>query len=235
MNSTDLRLGPHVLHADAHLCAVCKPAGMPVQPDPTGDVDLQQWVRDILADGDLTLAHRLDRPVSGVVLLARNAEALRKVNALFRDRQVSKTYLAIVEGQVQEDDDKGPVLVEHVLRHDTTRKRTRVLSAVKEGATASRLRYWVLARGDRYTLLRVVPEGGVFHQIRAQLAAAGHPIKGDVKYGARRGGKDRSIALHAHTLSFVHPTTGADLLLTAPPPDAPIWTALLAKADAAPM
>ncbi|MBK6343125.1 MAG: RluA family pseudouridine synthase [Flavobacteriales bacterium] len=218
-----------VLFCDQWLLAVCKPAGMPVQADPTGDEDLLSLLRRERKELALELAHRIDRPVSGVVLLARTAEANSALQALFRERRFEKRYWAIVEGQVQE---RGSVVLVHRLAQDARNRKARVSEV--QGDEASRTQVQVLARGDRYTLVECMPEGGAFHQIRAQLAAWGHPIKGDVKYGARRGEKDRSIGLHAREIRFVHPFTGMDMRIMAQAPQQGIWPVLCAAAGLAP-
>lgn len=203
-----------MLWDDAALLAVDKPAGMLVQPDPTGAPDLLSAVRALHPGAAIGLPHRLDRPVSGVVLFSRTTEALQALNRLFRERAVRKTYWAVVTGTVS-----AGLVLEHALVHDARAHRARVS---ERGAPAT-LAVRPLSIGERYTFVEVIPQGGAFHQIRAQLAAAGHPIKGDVKYGARRGERDRSIALHARSLALIHPFTGASLLLEAPLPDTPTW------------
>jgi 23S rRNA pseudouridine1911/1915/1917 synthase len=130
---------------------------------------------------------------------------------------VEKTYLAIVEGRPDEEGD----LVHH-LEHAGGSRKARVM----DGAGNARLHFRSWAAGERYTLLEVVPQGGVFHQIRAQLAASGHPIKGDVKYGARRGEPDRSIGLHAWRMAFPYPSTGERVMVEAPLPSRSIWPVL---------
>jgi 23S rRNA pseudouridine1911/1915/1917 synthase len=215
------------LFADAHLIAVSKPAGMPVQPDPTGDADLLTLLRHARKEPGLELAHRIDRPVSGVVLLARTAEANSALHALFRERRMEKRYWAIVEGRVEE----AHAELRHRLAHDARRHKAIASNATEGEEAFTRVR--LLAQGDRYALVECMPLGGAFHQIRAQLAAWGHPIKGDVKYGARRGEKDRSIALHARSLRFVHPFTGAQVIVEARAPEAMPWPALAQAAGGA--
>lgn len=216
-----------VLFSDPWLLVVCKPAGTPVQSDLTGDEDLLSLLRRERKEPSLELAHRIDRPVSGVVLLARTAEANTAMQALFRERRMGKRYWAIVEGRVEEPH----VELRHRLVHDA-RKHKAVISKTADGEEAC-THVRVLALGDRYTLAECAPEGGAFHQIRAQLAAWGHPIKGDVKYGARRGEKDRSIALHARSVRFVHPITGKELTVEASAPLTGIWRPLVASAGLA--
>lgn len=219
---------PVVLLEDAHLLAVSKPAGLPVQSDPTGDEDLLTLLRRERKEASLELAHRIDRPVSGVVLLAKTIEANSALQALFRERRMEKRYWAIVEGQVHE----AQAELRHRLVHDA-RSHKAVVSKGAEGEEAC-THVRLLAQGDRYALVECMPEGGAFHQIRAQLAAWGHPIMGDVKYGARRAMKDRSIGLHARSLRFKHPFTGAEVRVEATAPEAMPWPALVARAGTAP-
>lgn len=207
-----------VLFRDEHLLAVNKPASVPAQADSTGDADVLQ----LLGDPALLLTHRIDRPVSGVLLLARDANTQRMLNEAFAAQTVRKTYLAIVEGRVE-----GERELEHWLMHDTKAHKARVVPAARKGAFVVRLRLKALTIGERYTLVEVRPEGGRFHQIRAQLAAFGHAIKGDVKYGARRGEPDRSIALFAQRIELAHPVTGEALCVEAPMPATGVWPKLV--------
>lgn len=228
MSSTEPGAGIAILHLDPYICVALKPGGMPVQPDSTGSPSLLELLSDQLKGKELGLVHRLDRPVSGAVLLARDADVLRDLNAQFRDRQVQKSYWAIVEGVPAIDSSQEWQVLEHRLVHDGRAKRSRVAEADgPEGDASSLLRFRVLAQGERLALLEVRPEGGAFHQIRAQLAAAGTPIRGDVKYGARRGEKDRSIGLHARYLAFVHPIDGKPIEVIAPAPSTQVWRAML--------
>lgn len=221
MSSTDGN-ALNVLFKDAWCIAVWKPAGVPVQPDTTGDRDLLSMMRSDLREPAVQLVHRIDRPVSGVVLFARDADALPALHAIFRDRGVEKIYWAIVEGKV---DQPEAIVLEHTLQHDAQAHKARVMEVPSRSPSRSRVRS--ISNGDRYTLVEVMPVGGAFHQIRAQLAAWGHPIKGDVKYGARRGEKDRSIALHARSICFKHPITHAEVRIEAPAPSSALWPSLL--------
>lgn len=223
MSASNTEAPVELVHADAWIVVADKPVGMPVQADRTRDGSLLDNVRRTTGRHDLELVNRIDRPVSGLVLLAERGEALSLLNDQFRERAVEKIYWAIVEGRV---DGNGPRLLEHSLMQDGISHKAVVKDA--PSAVRARLNITALAGGDRYTLLQVVPEGGAFHQIRAQLAAWGHPIKGDVKYGARRGEKDRSIALHAQALRFEHPITAKELHLRCDPPNGQtLWRALL--------
>lgn len=213
-----------VLYRDAHLIAVNKPGGRPVQADKTGDAHvLGMLAGEFPQDRHLGLPHRLDRPVSGVLLITRTQEALAAMNTLFAARAVRKTYWAIVSGT-------PPVsgIWEHRLVHDTRQHKARVSD--DPSVEMSRVVIERVAAGERYGLIELVPDGGRFHQLRAQCAAAGFPIKGDVKYGARRGEKDRSIALHARSIAFMHPFDAREIRIVAEPPGA-LWSTLLKGAS----
>lgn len=220
MSSTER--GPwHLVFRDEHLLVVNKPPGIPVQPDRTGDACLLQPVQNDFPEYAMGSPHRIDRPVSGLVVFTLDAAALRDMDRLFREQQVMKKYLAVVEGRPGE---QGSLV--HRLAHAGGSRKAAV-TGPGQGKQVQ-LHYRMVKAGERYTLLEVEPQGGAYHQIRAQLAAAGLPIKGDVKYGARRGEKDRSIALHAWRLQFRHPATGDQLCLEAPVPANGIWMALQA-------
>jgi 23S rRNA pseudouridine1911/1915/1917 synthase len=224
-NSTEATPPVPVLWQDEHLLVIDKPAGVPAQPDTTGDPDVLTLLAGQLGVPPLSPVHRLDRPVSGAMVVALRPEAKRALDAAFRERRVEKWYWAIVEDKAGRE--LGERLeLHHLLQHDTRRKRAVVVPAAATDDRAAVLRIVVLARGEHYTLLEVRPLGGAFHQIRAQLAAAGMPIKGDVKYGARRGEPDRSIALHARGLRFTHPVLGGEFAVEAPAPEKPLWRAL---------
>jgi 23S rRNA pseudouridine1911/1915/1917 synthase len=213
-----------ILWSDQDVLAVYKPAGVPVQPDPTGDPDLLSSLRTACNEPSIGLVHRLDRPVSGVMLFSRNEKATATLSAQFRERLVKKTYWAIVEGRFPEDR-----TLEHVLVHDAKAHKARVKGSTPPDDDVATLHVHVLVQGDRYSLLELTPVGGAFHQIRVQLAAAGFPIKGDVKYGARRGEKDRSIALHARSITFSLPVNNIDQSCQADPPESTIWQVFMAQ------
>lgn len=227
-NSTEGPVTPTVVLEEPSFAVVNKPAGMPVQADTTGDPDLLGWARAHWQDAQFELVNRIDRPVSGAVLLAREASMLAALNEAFRERRVEKVYWAIVQGAVKVPTEG--MLLQDRLSHDTREHKARVLPEEGSEGEWARLRIRALAVGDRLSLLEVRPEGGAFHQIRAQLAAWGHPIQGDVKYGARRGERDRSILLHARSLTFAHPDTGHRILAEAPAPVRSPWPAFLALA-----
>mgnify|MGYP006266591817 CR=1 FL=1 len=224
-----MNIGNLVLYKNNQLIAFNKPPGLAVQPDPTGEKSLLE-LASIYTKGPIHLLHRIDRPASGVVLFAKTETAVVHLNEQFRQRAVQKVYLAIVQNPLPAP--SGELV--HYLRHDTHARKARLAEAGAEGAKKAVLRYRRLAEGDRYDLLEIHLGSGRFHQIRAQLASVGCPVRGDVKYGFRRGNKDRSIQLHAWKLHVQHPVSGETEHLTAPPPETSIWeafTSALSSAD----
>lgn len=228
MSSTETPL--QVLWRDDHLIAVLKPAGIPSQPDKTGDASVLELVGGLSGKGsrqdELGLPHRLDRPVSGVLLVATNTQALAGLNAAFAAGSVRKEYWAIVHGAPPETGEWV-----HRFKQDSSRHMA-VVCAPTEGREV-RVQFRKMVQGDRYALMVLQPIGGMFHQLRAQCSAAGFPIKGDVKYGARRGEPDRSIGLHARSLSFENPVSGNLITVEAPAPNTVLWNALLGLAGGA--
>ncbi len=214
------KIGNLVLYKNNQLIAFNKPAGVPVQPDLTQDKDLI-GLAEIYAKSSLFLIHRLDRPVSGVVLLAKTKSAQNTLSDGFRSGTVQKTYLAVVQNPPPQDEG----ILEHFIVKDSRSKRANVVKEGEKDAQKAILRYRVLGRSDRYHLLEVISETGRFHQIRCQLAAIGCPIKGDIKYGARRKNADRSIHLHAWKLAFSHPVDQSNVQITAPLPQDSLWQA----------
>ena len=213
---------PEILLEDNHCLAVNKPAGLLSQGDATGEPSLVDWAEaDLKARYDkpgnvyVGLVHRLDRPVSGVVLLAKTSKAAARLSAQFREGTVAKVYRAIVEGIVREEEGEWS----DALRKDRGRN---VVEVVAEGGLAASLAYRVVGRGSKRTLLELRPTTGRGHQLRVQLASRGFPILGDTKYGAKSiveaadGG--HRIALHARSLSFTHPTKAGALSVEAPDP-----------------
>lgn len=209
---------PEILYEDSALLALNKPAGMPAQPDPTGDTSLLD-LASRHAGTRLHLVHRLDRPVGGAVLLAKTVEAMTHLTAQFQQHAVDKTYLALVSA--------APPATEgtltHYIRKSGKSNKSILLDEPQPGAVEAALHYRLITQTDRYWLLEVRPQSGRHHQIRAQLAAVGCPVRGDVKYGARRGNPDRSIQLHAWKLAFEHPKTGEWMEVVAPTPDQAFW------------
>lgn len=216
------RIGDWVLYKNNQLIAFNKPGGIPAQSDKTGDKSLLQ-LAEIFTKSSVQLVHRLDRPASGIVLLSKTPKALANLNEQFRNRQVQKTYLAVVEAMPQQSNGR----LEHWIWKNGKSNRS-TIGTEKGHADAEQaiLEYKHLGSSERYHLLEVNLLTGRHHQIRAQLAAMGCIIKGDVKYGARRSNKDRSIHLHAWKLSFQHPVTQEKVTLTAPLPSDPVWDAM---------
>ena len=211
-----------VLFEDNHLLAVVKPANLLVQGDRTGDATLLDAARAYLKDryakpGNvyLGLVHRLDRPVTGVLLLARTSKAASRLSRQFREGTVRKTYLAVTEGVPEPAEGE---LEHHLAARGDEHGVTRAATAAFTGSKPARLGYHVLGRAADRALVEVALITGRRHQIRAQLALAGWPVWGDVKYGARRRRSPAGIALHAWRLEVAHPVGGAPVVLEAPPP-----------------
>lgn len=221
------QIGHLVLYKNNQLIAVNKPVTVPVQTQAPDMPSLLQLAENY-CQHPLHLVHRLDQPASGVILMAKNKKALAHLNAQFQDRSVEKRYLAVVKEAPPAT--KGQ-LVDYLCR--TSANKSKVVDKNRKGAKEAILEYKLIGKSETYHLLEIKLLTGRHHQIRAQLAAIGCPIKGDVKYGFRRSNKDRSIHLHAWKISFKHPTTQERVSLTAPLPQGPVWdafsTAILAK------
>lgn len=214
-----------ILFEDNHLIAVNKPAGYLSQGDQTGDFTLVDAVKAYIKDryqkpGEvfLGLVHRLDRPVSGVLLFARTSKGLTRMNDLFRDRKVEKVYWAIVG---QQPDPTEATLKGYIYK-DTAKNKAKVLPKADsnryQGAKKAELSYTLKGRLGNSILLEVHPKTGRSHQIRAQLSHNGTPIRGDVKYGFPEPNEDGNIHLHSRSLSFVHPVKKEPVTITAPLP-----------------
>lgn len=227
MSAWPADLPGRVLYEDNHLLAVNKRCGEMAQGDRTGDQPLPEALKAWIKERDakpgnvfLGVAHRLDRPTSGVLLFAKTSKALARLNRTFRERSVQKTYWAVVARLPEVPEGR---LVHH-LRKDPVRNKSFVVAPGTEGSREARLTWRALARIDRYALLAVTLETGRHHQIRAQLAAVGAPIRGDLKYGAPRSNPDGGISLHARELVLDHPVQKVPLRLVADPPDGdPVW------------
>ncbi|MDX1627757.1 MAG: RluA family pseudouridine synthase [Fulvivirga sp.] len=215
-----------VLYEDNHLLIVNKPAGQLVQADKTGDQTLADEAKAYIKEkynkpGDVFLGviHRIDRPVSGVVVLARTSKALERMNKLFKDRKVTKTYWAISDAKPPQVSDT----LEHWLKKNHKINKT-VASNKKSGkAQKAILDYELIGKIGANYLLQVNPVTGRPHQIRVQLAKIGCPIIGDVKYGASKPNRDGSIHLHAKSIQFEHPVKREQLHVEAPIPKEQIW------------
>lgn len=215
-----------VLFEDNHLLVVNKSAGVLVQGDATGDVPLVELCKQYIkvkygkpGEVFLGVVHRLDRPVSGVVVLARTSKALERMNELFREKETQKTYLAIVRKKPQQPE--GMLI--HWLQKDEKKNKTTVFKNETKGALRSELSYKVLGTARDHWLLEVSPVTGRSHQIRVQLASMGCVIKGDLKYGDDEANADGSIYLHARRLTFVHPVKKEKVTFEAPLPAMGLW------------
>lgn len=209
-----------VIYEDNHLIIVNKAVGEIVQGDKTGDKPLSEYVKDYIREkyskpGNVFcgVVHRLDRPVSGIVVFARTSKALERMNGMFRDGEVHKTYWALVQGKPLQKE----ALLEDWLVSDGRMNKTFVTDQGAKDAKLSRLKYKTIAEGDRYTLLEVTLLTGRKHQIRAQLANIGCPIKGDLKYGSKRSNPDGGISLQSHSIEFIHPVSKQEIRLELPP------------------
>ena len=224
-----------ILYEDNHLIAINKPSGELVQPDPSGEPALEQQVKAFIKRRDakpgevfLGIAHRIDRPVSGVVLMAKTSKALVRLNEMIRQRAVHKIYWALTEHLPAEPE--GELC--HYLVRDGRTNTSRVYDRPVADSKEARLRYRLLGRTDRYALIEVELLTGRHHQIRAQLAKIGCPIRGDLKYGAARSNRDGSISLHARCIELCHPVRREPLVITAPtPPNDPLWRAAQQLSD----
>lgn len=219
-----------VLFEDNHIIIVNKRAGDIVQGDKTGDKPLSEVVKEYIKDkynkpGDVFLGvvHRLDRPTSGIIIFARTSKALERLNKMLREKQIQKTYWAVVKNQPKKDHDS---LISFLKKNPKNNKST-VYNKDTEGSKKAVLHYKTVKRLNNYSLLEVDLETGRHHQIRAQLSAIGSPIKGDLKYGFDRSNKDGSIHLHARKIQFTHPVKKEEIVIIAPPSKDVIWQACL--------
>lgn len=217
-----------VLYEDNHIIVVNKRAGDIVQGDKTGDTPLSDVVKAYLKakynkQGNVYLGvvHRLDRPTTGIVLFAKTSKALPRLNKLFAEKLAKKTYWALVKNQPQ----KSEATVIHWLRKNPKNNKSTAFKDEVANSKKAILHYKTIKTLDNFYLLEVDLETGRHHQIRAQLAAIGCPIKGDLKYGFDRSNKDASISLHARKLSFIHPVKKEAITIEAPLPNDVLWQA----------
>ena len=215
-----------VVYEDNHLIVVNKTASEIVQGDKTGDVPLSETVKMYLKEkyhkpGNVFLGvvHRLDRPVSGLVMFAKTSKALTRLNEMFRTGGVKKTYWAIVKNRPEKPEGE---LVHYLVRNEKQNKSYAYEREVS-GSKKAVLHYKILSHSDNYYLLEVDLKTGRHHQIRCQLAKMGCPIKGDLKYGAPRSNPDGSISLHARRMTFVHPVSKLPVDILAPLPADKLW------------
>ena len=215
-----------VVYEDNHIVVVNKTSSEIVQGDKTGDTPLSEMVKQYLKEkynkpGNVFIGvtHRLDRPVSGLVVFAKTSKALPRLNEMFRNGEVKKTYWAIVKECPKETEGE---LVHYLVRNEKQNKSYAYDKEVKNSKKAV-LHYKLIGHSQNYYLLEVELKTGRHHQIRCQLAKMGCPIKGDLKYGSPRSNPDGSICLHARTVQFVHPVSKEMIRLTAPVPEGNLW------------
>ena len=215
-----------VLYEDNHIIIVSKSAGEIVQGDKTGDTPLSETVKAYIKEKYakpgavfLGVVHRLDRPVSGVVLFARTSKALARLNEMFRTQAVQKTYWALVQNTPREPE----ATLTHYLVRNEKQNKSYAYDHERANAKKAVLDYKIIGHTDRYTLLEIHLHTGRHHQIRCQLAAIGCPIRGDLKYGAPRSNPDGSISLHARSIRFEHPVSHEEIYVEAPLPDEGPW------------
>ena len=216
-----------ILYEDNHIIVVNKHAGDAVQPDPSGCPALENEIKEFIKRRDnktgnvfLGVVHRIDRPVSGAVLFAKTSKALVRLNELLRNGAMEKRYWAVTEEMPKPEEGE----LRHWLQRDGKSNRTHVYASPRGESKEARLRYRLLCRSDRYSLLEVELLTGRHHQIRAQLSKIGCPIKGDLKYGAKRSNRDGGISLHSRSIGFMHPVRKERIVVTAPvPQDDNLW------------
>ena len=210
-----------IIYEDNHIIVVNKKPGEIVQGDKTGDTPLSELLKQYLKEkynkpGNVFcgVVHRIDRPVGGLVIFAKTSKALERLNKMLREGRIHKTYWALVQGKPEET----AATLRNYLKSDGRINKTFVTSDRDPEGKESVLKYQTIAEGDRYTLLEIELLTGRKHQIRAQLSNTGHPIKGDLKYGARRSNPDGGISLLARKISFIHPVSKQLISLEAPLP-----------------
>ena len=211
-----------ILYEDNHLIIVNKRCGELVHSDITGDVSLEEMVKEYIKNkynkpGEVFLGvvHRVDRPVSGIVIFARTSKALARMNQMFQEKQIKKTYWAVVKDLPPNEN--GTLI--HYITRNTKINRSYAHRNERHGSKKAVLHYRLIASSDRYHLLEINLETGRHHQIRCQLAAIGCSVRGDLKYGYPRSNPNGGISLHAQHIQFKHPVKGEEINLTAPLPD----------------
>ncbi|MCP9611096.1 RluA family pseudouridine synthase [Coprobacter tertius] len=217
-----------VVYEDNHIIIVNKTGSEIVQGDKTGDTPLSEllksWLKEKYAKPGnvfVGVTHRLDRPVSGLVVFAKTSKALTRLNDMFRNGEIKKTYWAIVKNRPSQETGE----LRHYLVRNEKQNKSVAYDVMKPNAKEAMLTYRVIAHSDKYHLLEIDLKTGRHHQIRCQLAKMGCPIKGDLKYGAERSNPDGGISLHARYISFIHPVSKKQIEITAPVPGDNLWQA----------
>ncbi|MGL4364889.1 MAG: RluA family pseudouridine synthase [Bacteroidales bacterium] len=217
---------PHILYEDNHLLVINKQVGVLVQADKEHNESLEEHIKYFIKKRDkkpfdvyLGIPHRLDRPVSGAVLFAKTSKALTRINKMFQQGEIYKTYHAIVKNKPPQNTE---LLTHHIVRNEKQNKSYTRLQPINNSKEA-RLHYTIIAQSKQYFLLEVELLTGRHHQIRCQLSAINCPIKGDLKYGFSRSNPNGGISLHAHKLRFMHPIRHELIEIIAPYPQGDIW------------
>lgn len=232
---TKIRTTPsniEILYEDNHLIAINKRPGDIVQGDKTGDPPLSEILKAFIKKRDdkpgnvfMGVIHRIDRPVSGVVVFAKTSKALSRMNEALKKKSFQKTYWAIVQDK--------PKIAEATridyLKKNEQKNKSFASRTESKGSKRAELHYTLVEKSDNFFLLKVLPLTGRHHQIRVQLASMGNVIKGDLKYGAKRSNKDGSISLHARKLCFEHPTLKKEICILADPPKDELWNFFVNK------
>jgi len=216
-----------VLFEDNHLIAINKKSGEIVQGDKTGDTPLSETIKAFLKEkyqkpGNVFcgVIHRIDRPVTGIVLFAKTSKGLERMNAQFQQKKIRKTYLCIVRNEPKQTEG----IIQAWLKKNEKQNKSYAYNHEEKNALFSELEYKVIGKSDRFFLLEINPITGRHHQIRCLLAHIGCPILGDLKYGDKRPNPDKSISLHAYKLNFTHPTTEEPIEIIAPKPNSAPWS-----------
>lgn len=219
-----------ILYEDNHYIAIDKKCGDIVQVDKTGDTSLVDAVKAFIKMRDqkpgnvfLEAVHRIDRPVSGAVLMAKTSKGLARINNLFQEGKIEKKYWAIVKNQPPKETD----LLEQYLVRDSQKNKSYVYDREVKGSKVAKLRYTLLGKTTNYCMLEIELITGRHHQIRSQLAKMGCPIKGDLKYGFQRSDPDGGIHLHSRSISFIHPITNERVTIVSNPPSDTLWNEFL--------
>ena len=218
-----------ILYEDNHLIAVNKRPGEIVQGDKTGDTCVLDEVKAFIKRRDnkpgnvyVGLPHRIDRPTSGVLLLAKTDKALARINKLIHDREFHKTYWAIVRNKPPKNSER----LVHWLQKNEKQNKSYASETERSGWQRAEMEYTLIASSENYFLLEIKLFTGRHHQIRVQLSAIGCPIRGDLKYGFDRSNRDASISLHARSLEFIHPIKNETVTIIADPPGEKLWEVL---------
>lgn len=218
-----------IIYEDNHIIALNKAVSEIVQGDKTGDKPLVEQLKEYLKEtyakpGNVFcgVVHRLDRPVSGVVVFAKTSKALTRLNEMLRKQEIKKKYWAIVANPPAEPEGT----LENYLVRNQKQNKSYTYDTETPNSKLARLSYKTITNSERYTLMEIELHTGRHHQIRCQLAKAGSPIKGDLKYGAKRSNPDGGISLHARSVEFIHPVSKENIKIVAEPPTDNLWQAI---------